>query len=412
MSASSSCPSASRPVVSPPTTVLAVLFAISFSHLLNDTIQALIPSIYPMLKTSFHLSFAQLGWITFTFQCTASLFQPIVGWVTDKRPMPHSLAIGMGLTLIGLLALAVANSYPHILMAAALVGLGSAIFHPEASRVAHMAAGMRRGFAQSLFQLGGNAGTSLGPLLAALVIVSRGLGHIAWFAILAAVGVIVLWQIGSWQARNFHRITAKHSAAHAAAPLPRGRVILALSVLVALVFSKYVYLTSITTYYTFYLIHRFQVSVQTSQMLLFVFLFSVALGTIVGGPLGDRIGRKRVIWGSILGVAPFSLALPHVGLVGTAVLTVFIGMILASAFSAILVYAQELLPGKVGMVAGLFFGLAFGIAGIGSAALGTLADHTSIEFVFSLCAYLPLIGLLTVLLPNIETATQRARASS
>jgi MFS transporter, FSR family, fosmidomycin resistance protein len=287
------------------------------------------------------------------------------------------------------------------------VGLGSAIFHPEASRVAHMAAGMRRGFAQSLFQLGGNAGTALGPLLAAIIIVSRGLGHIAWFSLLALVGVIVLWKIGTWQRNNYHRIVHKaHPVGHR--PLPRNRVILSLGVLVALVFSKYVYLTSLTSYYTFYLIDRFSVSIRTSQLFLFVFLFSVALGTIVGGPVGDRIGRKRVIWFSILGVAPFSLALPHVGLVATAVLTVFIGMILASAFSAIIVYAQEMVPGKVGMVAGLFFGLAFGSAGVGSAALGQLADHTSIEFVFAVCAFLPLIGLLTAFLPNIEPPRQRA----
>lgn len=407
---SSAC--AEKPSSTAPGTVLAVLFAISFSHLVNDTIQALIPSIYPMLKDSFHLSFAQLGWITFTFQCTASLLQPVVGWVTDKKPLPHSLAAGMTLTLLGLLGLAAANSYPHILMAAATVGLGSAIFHPEASRVAHMAAGTRRGFAQSLFQLGGNAGSSLGPLLAALIVVSRGQGHVAWFALLAFLGVIVLWKIGGWQARNFHRIAAKHAAsAHPPAKIPRATVALALAVLVALIFSKYVYLTSMTTYYTFYLIHRFHVSVQTSQLLLFVFLFSVALGTIVGGPVGDRIGRKRVIWASILGVAPFTLVLPHVGLAATAVLTVFIGGILASAFSAILVYAQELVPGKIGMIAGLFFGLAFGIAGIGSAALGVLADHTSIEFVFQLCAFLPLLGLLTILLPDIETAAQREKAA-
>lgn len=399
-------------VVTPPATVLTVLFAVSFSHLLNDTIQALIPSIYPMLKDSFRLSFAQLGWITFTFQCTASLFQPLVGWISDKKPMPHALAAGMGLTLIGLIALALADSYAHILMAAAAVGLGSAIFHPEASRVAHMAAGPRRGFAQSLFQVGGNAGTALGPLLAALIIVSRGQGHIAWFALLAFLGVVVLWKIGTWQAGNLHRIAAKHqSGGHPASRLSRRKVALALTVLVALVFSKYVYLTSMTSYYTFYLIDRFHVSVQTSQALLFVFLFSVALGTIVGGPVGDRIGRKRVIWFSILGVAPFSLALPHVGLAATVVLTVFIGGILASAFSAILVYAQELVPGKVGMIAGLFFGFAFGIAGIGSAALGILADHTTIEYVFAFCAFLPLIGLLTVLLPNIETAVQRAKRS-
>jgi FSR family fosmidomycin resistance protein-like MFS transporter len=381
-------------------TVLAVLFAISFSHLLNDTIQALLPAIYPMLKNSFNLSFAQLGWITFTFQCTASLFQPIVGWITDKKPMPHSLAAGMGLTLAGLLALALADNYALVLVSAATVGLGSAIFHPEASRVAHMAAGKRRGFAQSLFQLGGNFGSALGPLLAALIVVSRGKGHVAWFSLLAFLGVIVLWKIGTWQKNNFHRITRKHAAG--GSQLPRRKVVAALAVLVALIFSKYVYLASMTTYYTFYVIHHFGVSVKTSQLLLFVFLFAVALGTIIGGPVGDRIGRKRVIWASILGVAPFSLLLPHVGLTGVVILTVFIGVILASAFSAILVYAQELVPGKVGMIAGLFFGLAFGIAGIGAAALGQLADHTSIEFVFRICAYLPLIGLLTALLPDVE----------
>ena len=400
-------PSRAASLVQP--TVIAVLLAISFSHLLNDTIQALIPSIYPLLRESYHLTFAQLGWITFTFQCTASLFQPLVGWTLDRKPLPHSLAVGMGLSLIGLLALSVANNFGLILLSAAMVGLGSAIFHPEASRVAHMAAGMRRGFAQSLFQLGGNAGTALGPLLAAIIIVSRGLGHIAWFSLLALVGAIVLWKIGTWQRNNYHRIVHKaHPAGHRHLALPRSKVILSLGVLVALVFSKYVYLTSLTSYYTFYLIDRFSVSIRTSQLFLFVFLFSVALGTIVGGPVGDRIGRKRVIWFSILGVAPFSIALPHVGLVATAVLTVFIGMILASAFSAIIVYAQELVPGKVGMVAGLFFGLAFGSAGIGSAALGQLADHTSIEFVFAVSAFLPLIGLLTAFLPNIEPPRQRA----
>lgn len=384
-------------------TVMAVLYAISFSHLLNDTIQALLPSIYPMLRDSFHLDFAELGWITFTFQCTSSLFQPVVGFVTDKRPMPHSLAVGMGLTFTGLLALAFAPSYPLVLLSAATLGLGSAVFHPEASRVAHMAAGVRRGFAQSLFQLGGNTGTSLGPLLAALIVVSHGRSYLAWFALLALLGIMVLWRVGTWQAQNFHRLRPKaQSIGVKPAGLPRKKVIAAIAVLVALIFSKYVYLTSMTTYYTFYLIHHFQVSVRTSQLLLFVFLFSVALGTIIGGPVGDRFGRKRVIWASILGVAPFTLLLPHVGLTGTVLLTVCIGVILASAFSAILVYAQELVPGKVGMIAGLFFGLAFGIAGIGSAALGQLADRTSIEFVFGCCAFLPLIGLLTVLLPDIE----------
>jgi len=387
----------------PHTTVLPILFAISFSHLLNDTIQALLPSIYPVLKDSFQLSFAQLGWITFVFQCTASLFQPVVGWVTDKRSIPHSLAAGMGLSLAGLLALAAADNYPLILISAAVIGLGSAIFHPEASRVAHMAAGARRGFAQSLFQLGGNAGSSLGPLLAAFIVVSHGKGNVAWFALLALLGAFILWRVGRWQQSNLDRISRKHhSAIHPASHLSRRQVGFALAILVALIFSKFVYLTSMTTYYTFYLIHHFQVSVKTSQLLLFVLLFSVALGTIAGGPVGDRIGRKRVIWGSILGVAPFSLALPHVGLTGTVILTVFIGMILSSAFSAILVYAQELVPGKVGLVAGLFFGLAFGVAGIGSAALGHLADHTGIEFVFEVCAFLPLIGLLTALLPDVE----------
>jgi len=398
-------PPAPKPASVTHSTVMAVLFAISFSHLLNDTIQALLPAIYPMIRDSFHLNFAQLGWITFTFQCTASLFQPLVGLVTDKISMPRSLAAGMSLTLIGLIALAFADSYALIIVSAATIGLGSAIFHPEASRVAHMAAGSRRGFAQSVFQLGGNAGSAFGPLLAALIVVSHGRSYVAWFSVLALLGVVVLWKIGTWQQQNFHRV---HHKKHGTNTLPRKKVIGALAVLVALIFSKYVYLISLTTYYTFYLIHHFNVSVRTSQLLLFVLLFSVALGTIIGGPVGDRIGRKRVIWVSILGVAPFSLLLPHMGLTGTVILTVFIGVILASAFSAILVYAQELVPGNVGMIAGLFFGLAFGIAGIGAAALGHLADQTSIEYVFKLCAYLPLIGLLTALLPDIEPSRKHA----
>jgi FSR family fosmidomycin resistance protein-like MFS transporter len=397
-----------RTVPAVPATVMNVLFAISFAHLLNDTLQALLPAIYPLLKESYHLTFAQLGWITFTFQCTASLFQPLVGWALDRKPIPHSLAFGMGLTLVGLLALSAANTFPLILLAAGTVGLGSAIFHPEASRVAHMAAGARRGFAQSLFQLGGNAGSSLGPLAAATIIVSRGLDHLAWFALLALVGVFVLWKIGTWQIQHRRRTSQKaHAAAPAVHSLSRGKVAFSLAVLVALVFSKYIYLVSLTSYYTFYLIDRFSVSIQMSQYFLFVFLASIAIGTIIGGPIGDRIGRKRVIWASILGVAPFSLALPHVGLTGTVVLSVFIGIILASAFSAILVYAQELVPGKVGMISGLFFGLAFGFAGIGSAFLGHLADVTSIVHVFDVCAYLPLIGFLTILLPDIEPARKR-----
>ncbi len=390
-----------RPAVN---TVYAVLVAISFGHLLNDTIQALLPSIYPILKSSYNLSFAQLGMITFTFQLTASLLQPLVGTITDRKSLPYSLPIGMGFTGIGLVALSQAASFGTILVSAALIGSGSAIFHPEASRIAHMAAGRRRGFAQSFFQVGGNAGSAVGPLLAALIIVPHGQRSLVLFSFVALVGVMVLYRIGRWQAENSHRIQRRSKAnGDSEAPAhPRKTVVLALSVLVALIFSKYIYLSSLTSYYTFYLIDRFHVSEQSAVMHLFILLAAVAVGTIVGGPVGDRFGRKSVIWVSILGVAPFSLLLPHVGLEMTAVLTVIIGLILASAFSAILVYAQELMPGKVGMVAGLFFGLAFGIAGIGSAVLGKVADLTSINFVFQICAYLPLIGLLTVFLPDIE----------
>jgi MFS transporter, FSR family, fosmidomycin resistance protein len=383
---------------------MAVLFAISLSHLLNDTIQALLPAIYPLLKDNYRLTFAQLGLITFTFQFTASLLQPMVGWYTDRKPRPYSLAIGMTLTLIGLVSLAFAHSYSIILCSAALVGIGSSIFHPEASRIAHMAAGKRRGFAQSLFQVGGNAGSSLGPLLAAAIIVPHGQAYVAVFSVLALIGVVMLWRVGQWQARNLDRIHRKPaSASSLAAPtLPTRTVVFSLFILATLIFSKYFYLASMGSYYTFYLMHRFGVSVQSSQIYLFVFLFSVAAGTILGGPIGDRFGRKRVIWASILGVAPFTLWLPHAGLAVTVALTVVIGLVLASAFSAILVYAQELVPGKVGMIAGLFFGFAFGMGGIGSALLGKLADHTSIEYVFNVCAYLPLIGMLTALLPNVE----------
>jgi len=386
-------------------TVFALLFAISFSHMLNDTIQALLPSIYPILTTSYGLNFTQLGLITFTFQLTASLLQPVVGFLTDRKPMPYSLPVGMGLTLTGLISLSHASSFPMILASAAMVGSGSAIFHPEASRIAHMAAGKRRGLAQSLFQVGGNMGSSFGPLLAALIIVPHGQGSIAWFSVVALLGVVVLFQVGRWQAGNLHRIQRKPKRTEAIAKDQPSRrtVVTALAVLVVLTFSKYVYLSSLTSYYTFYLMDRFHVSVQSAQYHLFLLLFAVAAGTILGGPVGDRFGRKRVIWGSILGVAPFSLWLPHAGLGMTAVLSVIIGLILASAFSAILVYAQELLPGKVGMIAGLFFGLAFGIAGIGAAVLGKIADHTGINYVFQICAYLPLLGLLTVFLPDVET---------
>ncbi len=392
-------------------TVLAVLFAISFSHLLNDTIQSLIPAIYPLLKTSFHLSFIQVGLITLAFQMTASILQPIVGWYTDRRPKPYSLAWGMGFTLVGLVLLSQATHYGMVVGAAALVGLGSSVFHPESSRVAHLASGGRHGFAQSVFQVGGNAGSSLGPLLAALIVVPHGQGSVLWFGLIALLGIGVLSGVGRWYGQHLVAAKAQPDTASLQSRPLSGRVWFALAILGLLIFSKYFYLASLTNYYTFYLIHKFQLSVQGAQLHLFLFLFAVALGTILGGPIGDRYGRKLVIWVSILGVAPFTLALPHANLFWTGVLTVIIGIILASAFSAILVYAQELVPGKVGLISGLFFGLAFGMAGIGSAVLGEMADRTSIEHVFNLCAYLPLIGLLTALLPN-PSATPRAGSES
>lgn len=388
-------------------TVFSVLLAISGAHFLNDVIQALLPSIYPLLSQSYQLSYQQLGFITFTFQVTASLLQPMVGLYTDKRPLPYSLAVGMTITLSGLLLLAGAGSYPMLLLAAGMIGMGSSVFHPEASRIAYLAAGSRRGLAQSVFQVGGNAGSSAGPLLAALIIVPHGQKSVAVFSVLALIGVVVLTRLGTWQKK--HRPTRQLVAGDnstgqgtVGSRLPAGKVIRSLAILAALIFSKYFYLASMTSYYTFYLIDRFHLSVRDSQLYLFLFLFAVAAGTILGGPVGDRIGRKRVIWGSILGVAPFTLLLPHAGLHMTAVLSVIIGLVLASAFSAILVYAQELVPGKVGMISGLFFGFAFGMAGIGSALLGALADHTSIEYVYQVCAWLPLIGVLTVFLPEMK----------
>ena len=392
-------------------TVMGILFALAVAHMLNDTFQAMLPAIYPLLKDSYHLSFTQIGLITLSYQLTGSLLQPVVGYYTDRKPKPYSLPIGMSFTLGGMALLSQAHTFPLMALAAGLMGMGSSVFHPEASRVARMASGGRHGFAQSLFQVGGNFGTSLGPLLAAAIIIPRGQAHILWFTLLAMIGIFLLTKIGAWYQANLHRLKSK-AAAHGefvAVKLTRGKVVWALVVLVALIFSKYFYLISLTNYYTFYLINKFGVSVQQSQVYLFVFLFAVAAGTIIGGPVGDRIGRKRVIWISILGVAPFSLALPHLGLVGTVVLTIFIGLILASAFSAILVYAQELVPGNVGLIAGLFFGLAFGAAGIGSALLGRLADHTSIANVFRIAAYFPLIGLLTAFLPEVEVRRSGAR---
>jgi FSR family fosmidomycin resistance protein-like MFS transporter len=384
-------------------TAMNVLVSLSVSHLLNDTIQALLPSIYPLLKESYGLSFTQIGFLTFTTQVTASLMQPLVGVYTDKHPLPYSLPIGMSLTLVGLVMLSFAGNFPVLLIASALVGIGSAIFHPEASRLARMASGGRHGFAQSLFQVGGNFGTSLGPLAAAFVVMPRGQIHMLWFTSSAVLAIMLLHRVGGWYQRRLNSATrgrAFHQIPRS--PLPRRTVILGIAVLIVLVFSKYVYLSSLTSYYTFYLIEKFQLPAAETQVYLFVFLFAVAAGTIIGGPVGDRFGRKRVIWISILGTAPFALWMPHASLAGTVALSVVIGVILASAFSAILVYAQELVPGKVGLIGGLFFGFAFGVAGVGSAVLGKLADRTSILHVFELCSYLPLIGLLTAFLPTME----------
>jgi FSR family fosmidomycin resistance protein-like MFS transporter len=384
-------------------TVFPILFALSFSHLLNDTIQSLIPAIYPIIKTSYHLSFSQIGLITLTFQLAASLLQPFVGLYTDKKPQPYSLATGMGFTLIGLVSLSQSTHFYTILLSVCFIGIGSSIFHPEASRMAHAASGGKRGLAQSVFQLGGNAGSSLGPLLAAWIIVPYGQFSVIWFSVIALLAIIILTYVGNWYKGFMLSRSKKVNIQTVVNQFSRTKVIFSVCILLLLIFSKYFYMASLTNYFTFYLIDKFHVSVQTSQIYLFVFLFSVAAGTLLGGPIGDKIGRKYVIWASILGTAPFALLLPHASLFWVGVLIVPIGMILASAFSAILVYAQELIPGKVGLVAGLFFGFAFGMGGIGSALLGKLADSTSIEYVFNICAFLPLIGLLTGFLPNIET---------
>lgn len=390
---------ASHPSAPAERTGYRVLGAISFAHFLNDMIQSLILAIYPLLKGTFDLSFAQIGLITLTYQITASLLQPLVGLYTDKHPQPHSLSVGMGCTLAGLLLLAWAPTYSVLLVAAALVGTGSSIFHPESSRVARMAAGGRHGLAQSIFQVGGNAGSAMGPLLAAWIIIPQGQGSVAWFSLAALLAIAVLWQIGLWYTRQRRQTAGKPRPATALA-MPRGKVAWALGILILLMFSKNFYMAGFTSYYTFYLMERFAVPVQTAQIYLFVFLFAVAAGTILGGPIGDRFGRIPVIWGSILGVAPFTLALPYAGMTGTVVLSFVIGLILASAFSAILVYAQELIPGRVGAISGLFFGLAFGLGGLGAAVLGVVADMRGIVYVFEVCAWLPLLGLCTILLPR------------
>ncbi len=389
-----------RPAVE--TTTFAILLSLSFSHMLNDMIQSLVPAVYPVLKQSYGLDFAQIGLITLAFQLTASLLQPLVGLAADRRPMPYSLPLAMGFTLVGLVVLARAGSFHTILVAAALVGVGSSVFHPESSRVARMASGGRHGLAQSLFQVGGNAGSAFGPLLAAFIVVPRGQTSIIWFTAAAMLAILVLSNVSRWYRVNGPIYRGRRRTAEFQAALPRSRVLLALGILGMLIFSKFFYTASLNSYYTLYLIQKFHVSTRSAELYLFVFLGSMALGTFAGGPIGDRFGRKLVIWFSILGVFPFTFMLPHANLFWTGVLTVAIGLILSSAFAAILVYATELVPGKVGMIAGMFFGFAFGMGGLGAALLGQLADATSIDTVYRLCAWLPLIGLLTVFLPNLE----------
>lgn len=380
---------------------MRVLGACALAHLINDLIQAVLPSVYPMLKANYGLSFTQVGLITLTFQLTASLLQPWIGYHTDRHPKPWLLPAGMVCTLVGILMLAFVGSFPAILLAAGLVGVGSSTFHPETSRVARLASGGRYGLAQSTFQVGGNTGSAFGPLLAAAIIIPYGQSHIAWFGLFAVFAILVLYGLSRWYRHHLNLFKLKQGS-QATHGLSKGRVTFALVVLAVLVFSKYWYMTSLTSYFTFYLIEKFQLSVSSSQMYLFLFLGAVAVGTFAGGPIGDKIGRKKVIWFSILGAAPFTLALPYVDLFWTAVLSVVIGFIIASAFSAIVVFAQELVPGNVGMIAGIFFGLMFGFSGIGAALLGMLADHHGIEYVYKLCSFLPLVGILTILLPSTK----------
>ena len=386
-----------------------VLLAISICHFLNDMMSSLLPAIYPMLKASFSLSFAQVGLITLTYQTTASLLQPMIGFYTDKSPLPFSLPVGMGATLVGLILLAVAHTFAALLVTAALVGTGSSVFHPESSRVARMASGGQHGLAQSIFQVGGNTGLSFGPLLAAFFVLPRGQRSLAWFSLAALSGMILLTGVSMWaknHAASWKRFSAKHGVDEPP-KISTARINVSIAILMALLFSKFVYLASLTSYYTFYLINKFQLSIESAQVHLFVFLGAVAVGTLIGGPVGDRIGRKTVIWCSILGVLPFTLLLPYANLFWTEILSVVIGLILASAFSVIVVYAQELVPGKVGMISGLCFGFAFGMAGLGAAVLGWLADLTSINFVYLVCSYLPAVGLLAAFLPNIERPRAR-----
>jgi len=386
----------------PARTGFRVLGAISLTHFINDMLQSLLLAIYPILKGGFALSFAQIGLVTFAYQVTASLLQPLVGAYTDKHPKPYSLVFGMASTMTGILLLAFAQNYAMLLVAALFMGTGSSIFHPESSRVARLASGGQHGLAQSIFQVGGNLGSAIGPLVAAIFVVPHGQSAVGWFAFAALMGMVILFQIGNWYKAKQKALAAKPKQLAPASTLPRRTVMIALTTLMFLVFSKYFYLTSLTSYYTFYLMDKFHLSVQHAQVYLFVFLGAVAAGTIFGGPIGDRIGRKQVIWVSILGIAPFTLLLPYVGLMWTGVLSVVIGFTLASAFPAIVVYAQELVPNKVGTVSGLFFGFAFGMGGIGAAVLGAFADHYGIQTVYQICAFIPLLGLLAILLPDMH----------
>mgnify|MGYP003609160786 CR=1 FL=1 len=384
-------------------TVYSVLFSIAFAHLLNDLMQAVIPATYPILKDNFNLNFTQVGLITFVFQLTASLLQPFVGLYTDKKPMPYSLVIGMIFTISGLCLLSISSTFWMLLISVGLVGIGSSIFHPEASRVAFLGSGGKRGLAQSIFQLGGNAGSAIGPLLVALVVAPYGQSHVVWFVIAGILGIIILSRIAVWYENHMNlRAAKKIDLDEATVPLSNKKITISIIVLLFLIFSKFFYMASMSSYFTFYLIDKFGMSIQDSQFYLFVFLASVAAGTLIGGPLGDRFGRKYIIWISILGAAPFTLLLPYANLFWTGILAVIIGVVIASAFSAILVFAQELKPGKVGMISGLFFGFAFGMGGLGSAILGYVADQTTIEYVFKISSYLPLIGVLTYFLPNIK----------
>ncbi|WP_394776116.1 MFS transporter [Flavobacterium sp.] len=386
-------------------TIYSILFIISFSHFINDLLQAVIPSVYPLFKEKFNLTFGQIGMITFTYQLTASILQPFVGIYTDKKSKPYSLIIGMSFTLLGLLVASIASNLTYLLLAVSLIGIGSSIFHPESFRVAHLASGGKKGLAQSIYQLGGSAGSAIGPLLAALIIVPNGQSSVVWFCLIALIGIFALYKIAIWYSRHLETKRQNKDLLNEVFihKLSKKKIAYSLIILLVLIFSKYFYLASITSYYTFFLIDKFNVSIQVSQIYLFAFLGAVAAGTLLGGTLGDKFGRKYVIWVSILGVAPFTLMLPYVSLFWVGILSVIIGLIISSAFSAILVYATELLPGKVGVVAGVFFGFAFGMGGLGSAILGKLADLTSISYIFKICAFLPLIGLAAGFLPNIES---------